>query len=525
MDRDVSRVLVVDDKVANRFLLRAVLSTLEEGCVVTEAASGQAALDAAERDNPDIILLDVMMPDMDGYEVCRRLKSQPVLRDIPVIFITALNNVDDMVKCFAAGAVDYIVKPIVGEEVKARLRTHLNIRRTQKALRKSEARYRAVAMYSSDWETLVGLDGRPAWMNEAVTQITGYTVEECMAMAGFPLPMIAPEDMMLIRSNFWDAVQGGRGEEALEFRFIRKDGARRWGLISWKPIFDEYGRLTGHRSSVRDITAQKNAQVSMDVMKKQMVQVDKMVTLGEMATGLAHEIDQPLGAIALSVAYFKKLMAKNDLSGDKLQSGITDIESSLKRMAKTINHLRVYARREEPLAFYPVSVVEGVDLALDLMGEPLKGRGIEVVKTVEPGLPAVMADPHQLEQVWINLISNARDAMDQKEAMIRDGKLALADYHKCLKITVSHERSSATVKVVFADNGKGAGDEEIRQAFEAFYTTKPEGKGAGLGLSISRRIIQQHQGQVSMEGRQGEGVTLTVSLPVVQAPAPHQEAL
>ena len=496
MNRTIPKVLVVDDKSANRQLMRAVVATFDEPYAVSEADSGKAALEAVEREQPDIILLDVMMPDMDGYEVCRRLKANKEYRDIPLLFVTALDKTEDMVKCFAAGAVDYIVKPIKGEEIRARLKTHLSIWRAQKALRDEAARFRAIAMYSSDWEGLIGLDGRPVWMNAATTQVTGYTPEECLVMPDFPMLMIHPEDVALVQASYADAIDGGRSDEGIECRIVRKDGTQRWVMISWQPVYDPQGLLTGSRASARDITAQKNTLATMDVMKNQLVQADKLATLGEMATGLAHEINQPLGAIALSVTLFRKLSEKKMLTDEKLQAGIRDIETSIKRMTKTINHLRVYARREEERAFFSVNVVEGIDSALELMGEQLRSHGIELVKTVEPGLPAVLGEPHQLEQVWINFISNARDSMDEKETRIKDGQLALADYRKCLTITVAHDTASATVAITFADNGMGISEEEAKKVFEAFFTTKPQGKGTGLGLSISRGIVEKHQGQI-----------------------------
>ncbi|MBF0489556.1 MAG: response regulator [Candidatus Omnitrophica bacterium] len=126
-----SKILIVDDKETNRHVLRIVLSKANEGYSVVEANSGPAALEAVEREQPDIILLDVIMPDMDGYEVCRRLKAHDKHRSIPILFITALDKTEDMVKCFSLGAADYIVKPINAEEVKTRVRAHLRIKRAE----------------------------------------------------------------------------------------------------------------------------------------------------------------------------------------------------------------------------------------------------------------------------------------------------------------------------------------------------------------------------------------------------------
>lgn len=138
MDKITSKVLVVDDEATNRKLLKAILADAGEGYVVLEADSGMAALKTIEEEQPDILLLDVMMPGMDGYEVCEKLKSHKKQRNIPVLFITALDANEDMVKCFSSGGADYITKPINAEEIKARVKTHLRIKRAEEEHIESE---------------------------------------------------------------------------------------------------------------------------------------------------------------------------------------------------------------------------------------------------------------------------------------------------------------------------------------------------------------------------------------------------
>jgi len=131
MDKKVSKILIVDDKETNRTILRLVLSKADASYVILQADCGKAALEIVEREMPDIILLDVLMPDMDGYEVCQKLKAQEKYKSIPVLFITALDKTEDMNKCFSIGGADYIVKPINPEEVKARVKAHLSFKLAQ----------------------------------------------------------------------------------------------------------------------------------------------------------------------------------------------------------------------------------------------------------------------------------------------------------------------------------------------------------------------------------------------------------
>jgi len=251
----------------------------------------------------------------------------------------------------------------------------------------------------------------------------------------------------------------------------------------------------------------------MAQMKARLIQSDKLSSLGEMAAGMAHEMNQPLGGIALVATCFRKFLEKKVLTEDKLSDGIRDIETNIKRMSQTIDHLRIYARQEK-LEFRQVNVAATIDAALILMGAQLKAHGISLEMAVAPGLPVIKGEPHQLEQVWINFISNARDSMDEKGKQIKSRASGISEYEKELHISVAHDKGANMVIVSFADNGMGLSDVNAGKVFEPFFTTKGAGKGTGLGLSISHDIITIHQGKIEIEGQEGVGAMLRVSLPV-----------
>lgn len=207
-------------------------------------------------------------------------------------------------------------------------------------------------------------------------------------------------------------------------------------------------------------------------------------------------------------------MQKRMFNEDKLAAGLEDIDACIQRMTQTIQHVRAYARQEDR-AFAAIELAGTIDSALLLMGEQVRTSGIVIERMVAPGLLKVMGDPHRLEQVWINFISNARDAMDEKQAMIAQGVLNAVGYQKKLRIRVSHDKAANMLLVVFADNGKGLTPQQAQKVFDPFFTTKEVGKGTGLGLSISRGIIETHKGRVTIEGRPNEGATLRVYLPTV----------
>lgn len=265
------------------------------------------------------------------------------------------------------------------------------------------------------------------------------------------------------------------------------------------------------------IQERDKAEDAKNKMRAKLFQSAKLSTLGEMSTGLAHEINQPLGGIALVAASFRKFMEKQILTNDKLDAGLKDIDTCINRMTQTINHIRAFSRQEK-LEFKPVDVAATIDTSLVLLGEQLRQHKIEVVRSFDSGLPSILGEAHQLEQVWINLISNARDAMDEKSQNVNHDRSGTAGYTKRLAVNVTHDTGRNKLIVIFSDNGSGVSEDVKQKAFEPFFTTKSVGKGTGLGLSISLGIIESHQGSIEIDGCKGEGATVKVYLPITQSP-------
>ncbi|MBF0122823.1 MAG: PAS domain S-box protein [Candidatus Omnitrophica bacterium] len=324
---------------------------------------------------------------------------------------------------------------------------------------------------------------------------------------------VHPDDQERIKALLARTINRGMPYEP-NYRVIWPDGSVHFISARGELVQDAEGRPLMINGILWDVTQDKKAEEVLNSMKIQLLQADKLSTLGEMTTGLAHEINQPLGVISLVATSFRKLIDKKLLTDDKLAEGLKDIDISIKRMAKTVEHVRIYAR-QEVLDFFPMDVSETVEAALGLMGEQLRIRGVDLEKSLESGLPSVNGEPHQLEQVWINLISNARDAMDEKEKQIRQGKWDVPGYQKSLKISVFYDKDKGMVLVMFKDNGLGMNKQQMDKIFDPFFTTKEIGKGTGLGLSISQGIIDKHMGKIDVESQMGEGAAFKVYLPVI----------
>ncbi|AZF24838.1 PAS domain-containing sensor histidine kinase [Pseudomonas sp. R2-60-08W] len=268
-----------------------------------------------------------------------------------------------------------------------------------------------------------------------------------------------------------------------------------WWVWSDRGVFDEHGHLVEVQAVGRDNTEVRRAQ-------QQLTQSAKMATLGEMATGLAHEINQPLNVMRMAVVNVLKRLGNGDVQVDYLTEKLQRIDAQVQRAARVVDHMRVFGRRSEveQQPFDPAHAVEGT---LSLLSEGLRGKGVEVKLTQADGSVQVTGYADQLEQVLINLMVNARDAL-----------LSLKQKHPDLRpwIAVHTEHDSRHVRIWVEDNGGGIDPRLLERIFEPFFTTKPIGVGTGLGLSVSYGIVENMGGRLSVSNGE-HGARFCVELP------------
>jgi len=437
----LSSVLIVDDMPDN---LQLLMAALQDEYAILAAKDGKRALALARAEpRPDIILLDVMMPDMDGYAVCRHLKGDPATRDIPVIFVTARDATDDEEQGLALGAVDYIVKPFHPGIVKARVRNHLELQKSRQQLLQL---WRCVEDGPAAI-VITDVDGKPLYCNPACRQMTGYSLEEAAGMEINPLLPQAPDA--------WPAAREGRSWSG-DISALRKNGESYWEHVTLSPIRNATGRIVNFLLIREDISSRKD----LERLKEDVERI------------MRHDLKGPLNGI---VALTRVVLEENDLNpGQKEMIGL--IEDSGSRALRMIDmSLDLYKMETGAYAYVPrdVDAAAVIGNVVSTLAPKFIGKGVRAETTLDLGPPAplrVRADETLLHSMLFNLIQNAFEASPPDDHIV----IALS--------------SGPEPRIVIRN--KGAVPKAIRDRFFEKYTTHGKRFGTGLGAYSARLLAE-----------------------------------
>ncbi|MBW1920814.1 MAG: Cache 3/Cache 2 fusion domain-containing protein [Deltaproteobacteria bacterium] len=338
------------------------------------------------------------------------------------------------------------------------------------------------------------LKGKLTYTNRAMEDMLQYSRDEVLGthISRFYVRGIqeAREIMALLRSV--------ERAENYEMEVKRKDGTVLTILTSLFLLRNEQGEVIGTAGIFKDITEQKLLQEKLKAAQARMVEASKMRALGELVAGVAHELNNPLMASQILLHVILENLPKDFPERERLEL----IGKCNDRIEKIVEHLREFSRQTEPV-FKLIDINLPVENALMITEQQLLNHGINVVRKLSKGLPPVEGDLNQLEQVFLNLISNARDALDDTEG--------------AKQLTISsglvEERGTQWVTVAVKDNGVGISPENLDRVFEPFFSTKPVGRGTGLGLSLCYGIIEAHKGRIEINSYQGQGTEVRILLP------------
>jgi PAS domain S-box-containing protein len=518
---------------------------------VLVAQQGESGLRIAQRVQPDLIMLDVLLPGIDGFATCRHLKADVATAEIPVLFMTVRMEAADKLKGFQAGAVDYITKPFQAEEVLARVRTHLRLRQLTGRLRahneQLQAAETALRMANEDLERRVAdrtaelvkanqelqeqiaerqraeaallternllrtlIDNIPDRIYVKDTQsrfvlVNMATVQYLQAsdpeqvLGKTDIEFFPPEWVAQFAADEQAIIQSGQALVNKEERGIdRETGTEAWSLTTKVPVRDAHGQITGLVGINRDITGRKR-------LEAQFLHAQKMEGIGRLAGGVAHDFNNLLTAIT---GYAE--LARDGLDpADPLYGDIQAILQAANRAASLTYQLLVFARKQ--VLEQQVLELNQLVLNLEKLLRRLIGEDIELVTLTESDLWPVKADANQIEQVLLNLAINARDAMPT------GGKLTIETANVLLDAAYAQQHLGVTagpyVMLAVSDTGVGMQPEVQAQVFEPFFTTKEVGKGSGLGLATCYGIVKQHGGHIAVYSEVAHGTTFKIYLP------------
>jgi len=307
-----------------------------------------------------------------------------------------------------------------------------------------------------------------------------------------------------------------REVEDLRARVHQAEERRRALLHIMGDLHDSNRRLGDQRKAMIHImgdlreTTQEMERREQELRDKQeqLIQAGKLATLGELTTGVAHELNNPLNNIGLYVGNVIDQARLGELDGGRLVGDLEKAMEQVRKATEIISHLRTFGR-VAPVILEPVDIDEVIERSLSLVQEQLKIRGIEVDFDLCPEELMVLANPIQLEQVFINLLTNARDALEDA---------------KTKRVRILTERHGDRIRVSVSDTGPGISPDLEARVFDPFFTTKEVGSGTGLGLSITYSILKEHGGEISVSSEPRRGATFEISLPVARRPADGQRS-
>ena len=513
------RILLADDNADMRAYVRRLLRA--QGYEVEAVADGEAALAAARREPPDLVLSDVMMPRLDGFGLLRALRADAALRDRPIILLSARAGEEARVEGVDAGADDYLTKPFSARELLARVGANIALARARReairALRElNENLEERVAERTRERDSIWRLsrelmvvtrrDSTGLALNPAWSEVLGWDEAELLGMR--LLDLVHPEDRARTAAEL-TRVGTDTGSVSVENRLRHRDGTYRW--IDWTTVSsDEVMYGVG-----RDVTEARG-------IEERLRQAQKMETIGQLTGGVAHDFNNLLTVVLGNLETVQRNVdaLAGDAAGSRIRRAAENATRGAQRAAALTQRLLAFARRQ-PLDPKPLNVNRLVTGMSELITRTL-GEHIAVETVCGAGLWWTLADPNELENALLNLAVNARDAMPE------GGKLTIETGNAYLDDGYARGQAEITpgqyVNIAVTDTGTGMTADTMARAFEPFFTTKDAGHGTGLGLSQVYGFVKQSGGHVKLYSEPGQGTTVKIYLPRHLAAADEAEA-
>lgn len=532
MENHNLKILAIDDNDDNLTVLKAVVRDAFPDAKILTALNGVKGVELALSMNPDVILLDIVMPEMDGFEVCRRLKGDERLKHIPVIFLTALKtDRESRINALEAGAEGFLGKPFDPEELTAQIRAMAKIKaanefvriekeqlalmvaertvelekelaerkKAEAALKESEQKYRTLFENSPVGIILIDVNGRILEVNQSLLNSLGSpSLEATKAINMFEFPELIEAG---VSDLFRSCISSGRHVNA-ELPYTSKWDKPTYMRLLLTPMKDIYGNIYGCQGVLEDVSEQKKLETKLN-------HAQKMEAVGTLAGGIAHDFNNLLQVI---LGYSELFLAQKKLE-DPDYMGIENIYRSACSGADLVKRLMMFSRKIEP-ELIQVDLNSQIKQTEKFLSRTIP-KMIDVQLELSDDIGKINADPTQIEQIILNLGINARDAMPN------GGKLTIGSQKVFLDERGCNEILGATpgiyVRLTVSDTGCGMDTETVNRIFEPFFTTKELGRGTGLGLATVYGIVQKHCAHISCHSEPSKGTVFKIYFPCLGA--------
>ena len=523
-------ILLVDDDAWSLCLLENIVS--QQGhLTILKAENGFAALEIMSQETVDILVTDFMMPGKDGITLMRECFA--INPGLVVVIQSAASELATAVDAMKCGAFDFITKPIDPKRLSLTIDKCIDKIQLEKRVAEQSDKLRLLmATIEQSTVSIVITDrqGHIQYVNPFFCATTGYAAEE--AIGKNPRLLKSGEMPPEFYIEMWNTILAGqiwRGEILNR----KKNGDLFWERTTISPVYNVQGQIrnrtinrsflddrvflsplqkangeiTNYIAIKEDITHEKKMEAQQLELEKSRQQEQlramnqgKLASLGEIATGIAHEINQPLTFINTLLHTTIERFARNTFDVVKLTAKFEMAIHQAARITTIIDHLRTFGRADEK-KLRPVNMETILDNALILMQERIRLKNIVIVRKIARDLPSIMGNSHTLEQIFINFFQNSIDAMQEQGG----GKLM---------ISMGHDQDRNEIWISFADSGPGMTPEVQAKIFEPFFTTKDIGKGTGLGLSLIFGIVRDHFGEIVCHSEPGKGTTFFITMPL-----------
>ncbi|PHM06284.1 hybrid sensor histidine kinase/response regulator, partial [Nostoc sp. 'Peltigera malacea cyanobiont' DB3992] len=508
-------ILHVDDNEANRYVVNRILQNA--GFSVVEAATGTTGLEAVANFQPDLVILDVQLPDISGFEVCRQIKANPETAFIPVLHLSAsFVQSQDKAEGLDSGADAYLVQPVEPIELLATLRSLLRIRRAEEAALSSAREWQTTFDSMNDGVSLVDREGVIMRCNRAMMQLFCKPSHEILGYAH--------HELMGAKLGIGDGTCFRRAKATHQRQILEFQSQERWFAKTIDPVLDGDGTLTGAVFILSDITERKQAEALLkeqnDRLNQLMISLQQKTEQAQQANRikdeflavLSHELRSPLNPIL----GWARILQKSHQDAAKTQYALETIERNAKLQAQLIEDLLDVSRILQgklSLNTVPVGLNFTIKAALETVRLAAEAKSIQIQTIFEPNVGPVLGDSGRLQQVVWNLLSNAIKFTSQ------GGQVEVR------LETIEDEvdtHSAEYTQITVSDTGRGISGDFLPYVFDYFRqadgTTTRKFGGLGLGLAIVRHLVELHGGTVQADSPgEGQGAVFKVKLPPIAA--------